>query len=296
MRDWRMALARPAAGAAGRAARRWWQLARWPGVATDQPVRRPHSSQLIDRRNPCPSAHAHSSSAAMLAAMNLAGMTAVAQAQANDQQPTPGGRPPKARSGSPGTSVRSQPSSPPSPATPGDRPPKAKSESPGATRPTSQRRRSNRVVCPAGSWLRSGCWPPSWRWLVGWPCWLPGGPAAGLGSGTRPDHRHGHATRWGCRAHPAAPSPTRPPDISRCKPTPKQPRPRNRTRPQPPRAPPRAPPTQAVLVCHRSGLGAPQSATARSPPATANSTTSWTNRRPSDTNPADHRPERKEQQ
>jgi len=27
-----------------RAARRWWQLARWPGVATDQPVRRPQRS------------------------------------------------------------------------------------------------------------------------------------------------------------------------------------------------------------------------------------------------------------
>jgi hypothetical protein len=22
---------------------RWWQLARWPAIATDQPVRRPHS-------------------------------------------------------------------------------------------------------------------------------------------------------------------------------------------------------------------------------------------------------------
>jgi hypothetical protein len=25
-------------------ARRWWQLARWPGVPTDQPVRRPQAS------------------------------------------------------------------------------------------------------------------------------------------------------------------------------------------------------------------------------------------------------------
>ena len=25
------------------AARRWWQLARWPGVATKQPARHPHS-------------------------------------------------------------------------------------------------------------------------------------------------------------------------------------------------------------------------------------------------------------
>jgi hypothetical protein len=26
------------------AARRWWQLARWPGIATDQPVQRPNSA------------------------------------------------------------------------------------------------------------------------------------------------------------------------------------------------------------------------------------------------------------
>jgi hypothetical protein len=26
------------------AARRWWQLARWPAVATKQPARRPHSA------------------------------------------------------------------------------------------------------------------------------------------------------------------------------------------------------------------------------------------------------------
>jgi hypothetical protein len=26
-----------------RAARGWWQLARWPGVAAEQPTRRPHS-------------------------------------------------------------------------------------------------------------------------------------------------------------------------------------------------------------------------------------------------------------
>jgi hypothetical protein len=26
-----------------RAARSWWQLARWPAVATQQPARRPHS-------------------------------------------------------------------------------------------------------------------------------------------------------------------------------------------------------------------------------------------------------------
>ena len=170
-------------------------------------------------------------------------------------------RPPKDKSGSPGTSVRSQPSSPPSPATPGDRPPKAKSESPGATRPTSQRSRLNRVVCQAGSWLRSGCWPPSWRWLVGWPCWPPDGQAAGLGSNTRPDHGHRPATLDGAAAptrqphhQPNCSSPDRITDDHG-----------HQTTPQSPRPPPRAPPGQAVPLRHRTCLGAPRPrATARS--------------------------------
>jgi hypothetical protein len=44
--------ARLAAGArpprrrhSSRAARGWWQLARWPAVATEQPVQRPHSAR-----------------------------------------------------------------------------------------------------------------------------------------------------------------------------------------------------------------------------------------------------------
>jgi hypothetical protein len=31
-----------------------------------------------------------------------------------------------------------------------------------------------------------------WRWWLGWPCWPPGARTAGLGSGTRPNDRHGH--------------------------------------------------------------------------------------------------------
>jgi hypothetical protein len=58
---------------------------------------------------------------------------------------------------------------------------------------------------PSGTsgWLLS---LPSASWLLllrspaGWPCWPPSG-AAELGSGTQPDQRHGHAARWGCRAH-----------------------------------------------------------------------------------------------
>ena len=118
----------------------------------------------------------------MVAAMNLAAMTAVAQAQANDQPP-PGGRPPKARSGSPGTSVSSPAEQPNIASDALERLPhrKPKSEKPGATPdptpPPAQPAEPGGL--PSGSWLRSGCWPPSWRRPAGWPCWLPGGPAGG---------------------------------------------------------------------------------------------------------------------
>ena len=234
--------------------------------------------------------------AAMVAAMNLAAMTAVAQAQANDQ-PSPAAAHPR-----PGWGVLA-------PASGHSRAAQHRQRRPA----TAHRTPSRRVLAPpdrrpsaagrtgwsaelghgfaraAGRRAGDGWWAGRAGYQAGRP--QGSGRARGL---TR---NHGHAARWGCRAHPAAPSPTRPSDISRSKPTPKQqPRPRNRTRPQPPRAPPRTPPTQAVLVCHRSGLGAPQSATARSPPITASSTTSWTNRRPSDSKPADHRPDQQETQ
>jgi hypothetical protein len=61
----------------------------------------------------------------------------------------------------------------------------------------------------AGASPRSGSWPQPWPWWAGSPYWPPPGPAADPESGRRPDHGHGHAARWGCRAHPAAPSPCR---------------------------------------------------------------------------------------
>jgi hypothetical protein len=60
--------------------RRWWQLARWPAVAPVQPVRRPQPA--ADRSEETMSNRARALIlGATLAAMNLAGLTAVAQAQ-----------------------------------------------------------------------------------------------------------------------------------------------------------------------------------------------------------------------
>jgi hypothetical protein len=62
---------------------------------------------------------------------------------------------------------------------------------------------------PTGWSLRSVCWPRGWRWSPGWSCWPPGARAAGCGPGRPPDTSPRTPTRWGCRAHPAAPSPCR---------------------------------------------------------------------------------------
>jgi hypothetical protein len=66
---------------------------------------------------------------------------------------------------------------------------------------------------PSGqpTWLvvSLGAWRRHWRSSLDWPCWPPGARTAGLRSGTRPNDRHGQTARWGCRAHPAAPSPCR---------------------------------------------------------------------------------------
>jgi hypothetical protein len=61
----------------------WWQLARWPRVATDQPVA--HTAS-VDRSEGTMSKRARTLIiGATLTAMHLVGMTAVAQAQANEQ-------------------------------------------------------------------------------------------------------------------------------------------------------------------------------------------------------------------
>jgi hypothetical protein len=65
------------------AARGWWQLARWPGIRPEQPAPSPTQRQLIDREATMSKRTRALILAATLAAMNLAGLTAVAHAQAN---------------------------------------------------------------------------------------------------------------------------------------------------------------------------------------------------------------------
>jgi polyisoprenoid-binding protein YceI len=68
------------------AARGWWQLARWPAVVTQKSVARTAS---VDRSEAPMSKFARALIlAATMAAMNLAGMAAVAHAQANDENTT----------------------------------------------------------------------------------------------------------------------------------------------------------------------------------------------------------------
>ena len=125
--------------------------------------------------------------AAMLAAMNLAGLTAVAQAQANDETPPASRR---------GENLRTR-------ARPGGRPPAAGSESltppqriagadpaDAALQPAAGPERlsvpngtpaqvpapvppPNRTDSPAGSSLRSVDLRRPWRSSLGWPCWPP---------------------------------------------------------------------------------------------------------------------------
>src|SRR5215213_3455473 len=132
---------------------------------------------------------------AMLAAMNLAGLTAVASAQSSDE-PTgnqDARRPPT--QAQVGEAWRQPQVAPEEPTVAGDprRPPTESQVGESWRHPTST---------PVSAAEPSG--------LSGWPCWPPDEPAAGLGLDTRPDHGHlaGHP-RWGCRAHPAAPSPCR---------------------------------------------------------------------------------------
>jgi hypothetical protein len=165
--------------------------------------------QLIDRRQPCPNAHALVLGAT-LAAMHLAGLTAVANAQASDPD---------------GKDARRLATERQVAGTERERPVTAQQQA--AADATLQRVLArerfsipsqtpdqptapappNPADSPAGSSLPSVVLLLAWRWPAGWRCSRPDGPAAEPESGTRPDHSHGHAARWGCRAHPAAPSP-----------------------------------------------------------------------------------------
>ena len=149
---------------------------------------------------------------ATLAAMNLAAMTAVAQAQANDQ---PARRPPTQGQVGESWHQRQLPAEQPNIASDALRRPPTESQVGDSRR--HQTDGPAQPVEPGGlpSWLMAslGCWSPSWRWRVGWPCWLPGGPGVGLGSGTRPDHGHRPATLDGAAA------PTRQPHHPPVRPT-----------------------------------------------------------------------------
>ena len=204
MRGWGAALARRVAGVGRRAARGWWQLARWPAVATQQPAHRPTAP--VDRSEATMSKLTRALVlGATLAAMNLAGHDHRRPGPSHTQKPrTPGGRPANAKSARPGATARPQHRSrPPSPMPPSSGSwPESATPSPAGHPPRCPPQcPPNRAGHPAGSSLPWVSWPPPLRSPAGWPCWPPGGPAAEPGSGTRPDHDHGHAARWGCRAH-----------------------------------------------------------------------------------------------
>ena len=146
-----------------------------------------------------------------LAAMNLAGLTAVASAQTTDE-PTSNRDarrpPPRVRSGRPGAS-KAHTGSPLSPAAPGGRPPRAKWKRPGATQPAPRRDRPNRAGRPAGSSYHSASWLLCWSCCQGWPCWPPGELAAELAAGLslsiQPEHGHSTPHSMGLPRPPGSP-------------------------------------------------------------------------------------------
>jgi hypothetical protein len=151
-----------------------------------------------------------------LAAMNLAGATAVAQAHVNDdsasdryralggwsswlpqttRSPRRGRTRPTPWSSSAAASMPRRSRPPPTPPfRPGWR--RSATTAPGATPTPPPRRQPSRVGSPTGSSLRSACYPLPWRWSRGWPCWPPGAQAAGCGPARRPDQDHRCAVRW----------------------------------------------------------------------------------------------------
>jgi hypothetical protein len=146
--------------------RGWWQLVRRPGAALTRAL-------IIG---------------AMLAAMHLAGMTAVAHAQATDQQATR--RPPAERQVGESWRHRQAASQDQSAADATLKRVQARERFsiPNATpakvpAPVPPSRAGSLAGLPPG-WVG---WLPHWRWRAGWPCWLPCGPAAESGPGRPPD-------------------------------------------------------------------------------------------------------------
>jgi hypothetical protein len=148
---------------------------------------------------------------ATLAAMNLAGLTAVAHAQATNEAKDARQPPAERQVGE--TWRHGQAASPeqaaadaassgrwPGSATrfPAGHPPRCPPQCP-----------PSRAGHPAGWSLPWVSWLLRLRSPVGWPCWPPGEPAAGLGLGPRPDQESRSRRSMGLPRPPAAPSPCR---------------------------------------------------------------------------------------
>ena len=209
MRGWGVPLARRGAGVdRGRPV----AGGSWPGgqpsPASSQPVARTVS---VDRSEVTMSNRTRALVlAATLAAMNLAGLTAVAHAQATNEGKDARWPPSEGQVGE--TWRHSQAASAEQTAADAALQRQLARERfsiPNATpAQTTAQRPPNPAGHPAGSSLRSLSWPLRLRSPVGWPCWPPDGPAAGPGSGTRPDQESRSRRPMGLPRPPAAPSTT----------------------------------------------------------------------------------------
>ena len=132
----------------------------------------------------------------MLAAMNLAGMTAVARAQPPDgleqfrrgERASPGqSTTAEAVEGVPSRRARIAGADHRGRCSPAAAGPRALLRPQRDTRPGAPPQcLTNRAGSPAGSLRRWVCWPLPWRCPVDWPCWPPGGQTARCGPGRRP--------------------------------------------------------------------------------------------------------------
>ena len=153
----------------------------------------PASQQLIDRRTTMSKLARTLILGAALAAMNLAGTTAIAQAHTNDDPASTRHRVPgQLRTRCPhaaddAAAAREHPGTPASPTTFGDRRPKPRWASPGATPGTFGRGRLSRAGSPAGWSSDLGYWPQPWRCQPCSPRRSSSGHVAGFGSARRPD-------------------------------------------------------------------------------------------------------------
>ena len=193
MRDWSGALGCRVVGAGrGRPVAGGSWPAGQPSPSSSQPVVRTAS---VDRSEVTMSKRTRALIiGATLAAMNLAGLTAVAHAQATNEAKD-ARRPPSGSCRRTGPTTTTPPGCRRPSSRPGCRPRTA--PTPRHSRlprcPPPRCSRPSRTGSQPGSWSRLGGWRRHWRSSLDWPCWPPGAPTAGLGSGTRPSDRHGPA-------------------------------------------------------------------------------------------------------